>query len=143
MGDQLVNLFGGTIETLSRSLDYRSRNHELILNNVVNADTPHYQPFAIDVETALQKRDQRVQSAEIKTTDEKHLLGRATQQREVSPEKRGFQDDPLLFRGDQNGVDIDEEMTELAKNSLLYRASSQFVASKFKGLKYVLTGGTK
>jgi flagellar basal-body rod protein FlgB len=52
-------------------------------------------------------------------------------------------DDPLLLRGDRNGVDIDREMTALAKNSLLYKASAQIVAAKFSGLKHVITGGTK
>ena len=50
---------------------------------------------------------------------------------------------PLLLRGDQNGVDIDAQMTALAKNSLLYRVSAQIVASKFQGLKHAITGGTK
>jgi flagellar basal-body rod protein FlgB len=58
-----------------------------------------------------------------------------------SPEFRA--DDPLLLRGDRNGVDIDREMTALAKNSLLYKASSQIVAAKFSGLKNVITGGSK
>jgi len=52
-------------------------------------------------------------------------------------------DDPLLFRGDRNGVDIDREMAALAKNSLLYKASAQIVASKFSGLKHAITGGSK
>ena len=51
--------------------------------------------------------------------------------------------DPLLFRGDGNGVDIDGEMAALAKNSLLYKASAQIVASKFRGLKNVIKGGNK
>ena len=143
MGEPIVNLFGGTIEILSRSLDYRSRNHEIILNNVANADTPHYRPFALDVETALQQSNPQKLSTIMTTTDGKHLPGSTVQPGGPVVEERSKQEDPLLFRGDQNGVNIDKEMTELAKNSLLYKASSQFVAAKFKGLKYVLTGGNK
>ena len=143
MGDNLITLFGGTIETLSRSLNYRSRNHEMILNNVANADTPHYRPFAIDVETAMQKGNQQGQNPEMKRTDENHFPGNKLSQNDSLKSERASYGDPLLFRGDQNGVNIDEEMTDLAKNSLLYRASSQFVAAKFKGLKHALTGGSR
>jgi flagellar basal-body rod protein FlgB len=52
-------------------------------------------------------------------------------------------EDPLLLRGDRNGVDIDAEMAALAKNSLLYKVSAQIVSSKFTGLKNVITGGNK
>jgi len=135
-----VNLFGGTISTLSRSLDLRARKHETILNNVANADTPNYKPFEMDVEAALQKEPQTAESGTMRLTDEHHLPGRTAAD---DPESARTSDDknPLLLRGDQNGVDIDAEMTALAKNSLLYRASAQMVNSKLSGLKNVIKGG--
>jgi flagellar basal-body rod protein FlgB len=135
-----VNLFGGTISTLSHALDLRARNHELILNNVANADTPNYKPFAMNVEEALQESGQASSSAPLKQTDAKHLPGGRLPDDPSSIVTREA-DDPLLFRGDQNGVDIDAEMTALAKNSLLYKASAQLVTSKFSGLKKAISGG--
>jgi flagellar basal-body rod protein FlgB len=142
MDDHPVNLFAGTIATLSRSLDLRARKHEMILNNVANADTPNYQPFALNVEEALQKDDQTAISTRMRQTDEQHLPGQSVSD-EPPAAAVSAGDDPLLFRGDRNGVDIDAEMTALAKNSLLYKASAQLVASKFKGLKHAITGGSK
>jgi len=135
-----VNLFGGTISTLSRSLDLRARKHETILNNVANADTPNYKPFEMDVEAALQKEPQTAESGTMRLTDQRHLPGRPAAD---DPESAQTSDEknPLLLRGDQNGVDIDAEMTALAKNSLLYRASAQMVNSKLSGLKNVIKGG--
>lgn len=142
MDNQPVNLFSGTINTLSRALDLRARKHELVLSNVANADTPNYKPFALDVEEALQMDSPAGGSAKMERTDEQHLAG---QQRpdESSVVTRSAVDDQRLFRGDRNGVDIDAEMTALAKNSLLYKASAQLVASKFKGLKTAISGGSK
>jgi flagellar basal-body rod protein FlgB len=142
MDNSPVNLFKGTIATLSRSLDLRARKHELILDNVANADTPNYKPFKMNVEEALQSKPQENQASDLRRTDDQHL---AAQKMADDPSLDIDPDhpDPLLFRGDQNGVDIDAEMTALAKNSLLYKASTQIVASKFKGLKKVLTGGTQ
>ena len=143
MDNQPVNLFSGTIATLSRSLDLRARNHGMILNNVANADTPNYKPFALNVEEALQRDFQAPPLAPMKQTDERHLPGRQMPLDDTSAKTASAVDDPLLFRGDHNGVDIDAEMTALAKNSLLYKASAQLVASKFKGLKHAITGGSK
>ena len=142
MDNQPVNLFSGTISTLSRSLDLRARNHELILNNVANADTPNYHPFSMNVEEALQKDGQAASSTRMQRTDQQHLAG-APVPDDPSPTAALTAEDPLLLRGDHNGVDIDVEMTALAKNSLLYKASAQLVASKLKGLKYAITGGSK
>ena len=143
MSDHLINMFGGTIDTLSRSLNLRSRNHEMILNNVANADTPKYKPFALNVEEALRKNQTYERQTTMERTDDQHLAGRKMTSNEPFKNDRSSNDDVLLFRGDQNGVNIDEEMTALAKNSLLYKASAQMVASKFKGLKNVIKGGSK
>lgn len=134
-----VNLFKGTIETLSRSLDLRARKHEAILNNVANADTPNYKPFKINVEEALQTAPP-THSSSLRRTDDQHLSGEQTSEA-FRGDIEADSDNPLLFRGDQNGVDIDAEMTALAKNSLLYKASTQIVSKKFSGLKKVITGG--
>jgi flagellar basal-body rod protein FlgB len=141
MDNHPVDLFSGTISTLTRSLDLRARKHELILNNVANADTPNYKPFALNVEEALHKDAQTVSSARLQRTHAGHLpVQPIPATSSVDMDAAG--DDPLLFRGDRNGVDIDVEMTALAKNSLLYKASAQLAASKFNGLKNVIKGGS-
>jgi flagellar basal-body rod protein FlgB len=70
MDNHPVNLFGGSVSTLSRSLDLRARNHELILNNVANADTPNFKPFSINVEEALQKDAPTAVSTPLTQTDD-------------------------------------------------------------------------
>ncbi len=142
MDNHPVNLFGGAISTLTRSLDLRARNHELILNNVANADTPNFKPFSMNVEEALQREMPTAASTQLTQTDGRHLPS-VPEPDAPSEITRQSADDPLLLRGDRNGVDIDREMTALAKNSLLYKASSQMVAAKFSGLKLAITGGSK
>ena len=143
MDQHPVNLFSGSIDTLSRSLDLRARNHETILNNVANADTPNYKPFAVNVEEAMQNKGPAVPVGTLERTDPRHLPGNPVAEFPSEDAATVAGDNPLLFRGDRNGVDIDAEMTAMAKNSLLYRASAQIVASKFKGLKNAINGGTK
>lgn len=142
MGNHPINLFSQTIDTLSRSLDLRSRQHGLILNNVANADTPNYKPFSINVEAALQSEHQAGGESTLMRTDRQHLPGRPGSDGPQAV-RHSSGADPLLFRGDRNAVDIDAEMTALAKNSLLYKASAQIVTAKFRGLKNVISGGNK
>lgn len=142
MNNHPVNLFKGTVEMLTRSLDLRSRKHQMTLNNVANADTPNYKPFVLDVEAVLQENRQPLAPGHLEKTDDRHLPGQPINP-ELTAETEAAADDPRLFRGDKNGVDIDVEMAALARNSLLYKVSAQIVASKFKGLKNVITGGNK
>ncbi len=137
-----IDLFGGTISTLSRALDLRARNHEMILDNVANADTPNYRPFSVDVERAMQNQAAPGAADELARTDDRHLSGRSLPG-ETTAAGETAESNPLLFRGDRNGVDIDAEMTALAKNSLLYRASAQIVGAKFNALKHAISGGNK
>ncbi len=141
MGNNPVDLFGGTIAVLSRSMDLRARNHEMILNNVANADTPNYKPFALNVEQALQQNSSLPPDTTLRQTDDQHLPGTQSSVDDAKKHARTTADDALLIRGDKNGVNIDEEMAELAKNSLLYKASAQIISSKFKGLKKALAEG--
>lgn len=142
MAPSPVDMFGGTISTLSQSLDLRARKHEMILNNVANADTPNFRPFKMNVEEALQKQLSPHQTQALKRTDDQHLSGNEMAD-EADLELEASGSDPLLFRGDQNGVDVDAEMTALAKNTMLYKVSSQIVGSKFSSLKKAIIGGAK
>jgi len=142
MDNHPVNLFSGTISTLSRSLDLRARKHEVILNNVANADTPNYRPFVMNVEEALQRGTAISTPERMQLTDERHLEGRSMPD-DPAVAHTVEEENPLLLRGDRNGVDIDAEMTSLARNTLLYRASAQMIKSKLSDLKNVIKGGNQ
>lgn len=142
MESRPVNLFGGTIDILTRSLNLRARQHEMILNNVANADTPNFRPFSMDVEAQLQQHHKLDGSAALQKTNPRHLQGAADGDGATASMSASGSRTPLL-RGDGNGVDIDAQMTALARNSLLYKVSAQIVGSKFKALKHAITGGTK
>lgn len=142
MANPPVSLFDNTISLLSRSLELRARKHEMILDNVANADTPNYKPFEMNVEEALRRQVQEAPPLQLERTDARDLPGRPVTDDSVAAES-STADDPLLFRGDHNGVDIDAEMSALAKNSLLYKASAQIIGTKFKWLRQAITEGGK
>jgi flagellar basal-body rod protein FlgB len=128
---------GRTIESLARSLDYRSSNQRVIAGNLANIDTPGYQPkelrFDQELERALGK-----QTLQLKTTDPRHINIESTL------ESKGYR---LVKRQtgpvDSDPSNLDHEMAQMMKNNLLYEASARLMAKKIQALKYVISQGRR
>jgi len=134
-------LFGGTVSILEKVLDFRSQRHNVILSNIVNADTPGFKSFDIVMDEAADRVHARASDGmQMDSTDPGHF-------------SEGFQDtggirtrfvehEKLINKGDQNTVDLDRSMSNLAENNLLYNALAQTISKKFRMLKEVIRGGT-
>ena len=132
-------LFSETFSILEKSLDLRSKRHQVLSANIANMDTPNYKAFELVIEDELKKPPGHTGGIKLARTDERHLP--------ISP---GSRDDVKLsqakppeftLRGDGNTVDIDKTMGDLAENTLLYKTLAQLISKKFLGLKNVIQGG--
>ncbi len=132
-------LFSETISILEKSLNLRSKRHQILSTNIANMDTPNYKAFELVIEEELKKPPGHTSGIKLARTDESHLP--------ISPRSRDDvklkQADPPEFtlRGDGNTVDIDKTMGDLAENTLLYKTLAQMISKKFLGLKNVIQGG--
>lgn len=120
-----------------RALDVRSGIHETIASNMANEETPGYKarhlPFPETFEAVLQG---------------KGLLGsRITHPRHMGVGSDGnqiFQHTIKEEAGagiDGNTVNLEQEMTLMAENTLLYMAVSQFLDGRFEGWKKAIDEG--
>ncbi len=135
------DLFGGVLETARKALDLRAKRHRLIVSNLANADTPGYKAFDIEVEKALQKQS-GASRAMLRLTDPRHLA--AADSAAAGPLRYEVQiDEQVTLRGDGNTVDMEREMTNLASNSLMYKATAQILTKKIQLLKSVIQGGKR
>jgi flagellar basal-body rod protein FlgB len=127
-GKNMEFLFNKTFGTLSGMLGYRSQKNKVIMSNIANMDSPDYRPkdyvFKSDLSKALDDQN----SLALAKTDKKHF---PAAQNEISD--RDFQ---VVETGDK--VKMDEEMTNLAENHLMYNLTVEMLARKFKGLNTVL-----
>jgi len=102
-------------------------------------DTPNYKAVELDVAEKMNKNKESVPGLGLARTHGGHLEFRShrldrLKLKAVTP--------PFYsLRGDGNTVDIDRTMGKLAENTLMYRATAQLIARKFKGLKNVIKGG--
>jgi len=114
---------------LQKALDASWLRNEVISNNIANVDTPGYKRKTVKFEEFL--------SSEMKTG--KISKG---QTRLKSSDIMVSQDySTLSYRSDGNNVDIENEMAELATNSLRYNTLIQKMNGDFQNLRKVIRGG--
>src|SRR3954462_13236807 len=99
-----VPLYDNTQLALERAISGASMRQEVLANNLANAETPGFQRSDVDFHTTL--------SQAMKAGDPTAIENATFQ-----PQK-----DNQVLRADGNGVDIDTESANLAKNSLEYDA---------------------
>ncbi len=119
-----------TIEYLRKALNIASLRQDVIASNIANADTPNYRAKHIPFKDVLELKSKEL---ELKITDKKHIKG-----------LKGFDyltqklPDEYLERNDKNNVNLDTEMTQLAKNTILTNALTAFERYKFNQYKDIL-----
>jgi flagellar basal-body rod protein FlgB len=133
-------MFGQTINLLSKNLDLRARRHEYIAGNIANVETPNYAPKSLSFEKELQQTvGKKQRGAEgTATTHPRHIplkgmAGKVDEVQGIVEEKPS-----RSVSGDGNGVDMEVEMGKLAENQILFNASIQVLSRKFMELKDAL-----
>jgi flagellar basal-body rod protein FlgB len=143
-GDKAVsspNLFSNTISLLEKSLNLRSKRHQVLAANIANLDTPNYKAFDLVIKEAFDKSTGGSGKIKLERTHANHLPMNADRSDRLTltqaPEPE------FSLRGDGNTVNLDKTMADVAENTLLFKTAAQIISRKFKGLKNVIDGGGK
>ncbi len=124
----MSSLFDTSTRALEKSMDLYMTRHNVIADNIANAETPYYKARQVDFEGQLQRAVQ---------AEEMGLAGV-----DIDEVKPSISQDPDSELGqDLNSVDMDKEMAKMTKNDIQYSAASQMISKKFALLKYALSGG--
>lgn len=129
-----MDLFSGTIGNLENSIQYASAKNNVISNNISNADTPNYKADKVSFKSALENEMSGLQA---RTTNERHLNFGEEENRPY----RIVKDASTTYNHNGNNVDIDREMSELAKNQIYYNSLIDRMNGKFSSLQSVIRGG--
>jgi flagellar basal-body rod protein FlgB len=140
-----MKLFDATLTRLERSLDVRLARHNMLASNLANVDTPGFKPRDVDFTAAMAaatdgENPSGDASVGLATTDPAHLG--------VGGARTGSAGDiPLIESGlqsasfDDNKVDLDRTMVEMAQNGMQYGASARAAGKKLAILRYVAGDG--
>lgn len=120
---------------MERSLDASALRQKVIANNIANADTPFFKRSEVKFEDLLQQ-EMNGSSLEGKRTDPRHFyIGRPA---DVAPQV--IQDSGTSINNNLNNVDMDYEMSLMAKNQLRYNVLIQQVNHELKKLRTAIQG---
>lgn len=134
-------LFGGTVTLLEKVLDFRSKRHNVIISNIVNADTPGFKAFDIVMDEEVGRMEARSSGdLPMASTNPAHFS--MADQDTGGIRTRYIEHSKLINKGDRNTVDLDRSMSNMAENNLMYNALAQTISKKFRMLKEVIKGGT-
>jgi len=135
-----VDLFlNPVMVALKKGLDAGSLRQRVIADNIANINTPNFKKSTVVFETLL-KKTLGQDSFKLVTSDPRHIGG-APPLDQLRPEVELVE--RTTMRTDGNNVDIDEEMTSLAANSIMYQATARQLGDRFSLLTYVITGGRR
>lgn len=133
----LEDIFKDT-KYLEKGLDASWTRHQVILNNIANADTPGFKSSHVEFEdefkAALAQSD-----FEAKRSRPGHMDFGTPDVNDVPINI--VQDGDTTMRMDGNNVDIDHEMSELAKNNIYYDTLVQKLTSEYNRLRMAITEG--
>jgi flagellar basal-body rod protein FlgB len=115
-----VSLFDNTQLALERAISGAALRQEVLANNLANAETPGFRRSDVDFHSQL---------AQAMKSDE----GKVIENTAFSP-----QQDSQVLRADGNGVDIDVESANMAKNGLEYDAMVTIAKARIQILRFAM-----
>lgn len=118
---------------IKQGLDATSLRSKVIANNIANVNTKGYKKYYVSFEETLKNT---MSSIQLEKSDKLHLDGA-----NVAGKISVKQDTSTSMREDGNNVDIENEMTNEAANTLLHNALLTQANSKLSLTRYVITGG--
>lgn len=130
----ISKLFSG-IEKLDAGMDASWKRNEVIANNIANVNTPGFKRSYVEFESFYKNAGD--DTFKLKQTREGHMDSGGLE----TDDARVVKDSSTSMRMDDNNVDIDSEMSDLAVNVIYYNALSQKVAGEISLLKTAIKEG--
>lgn len=130
-----------TFNLLGKGLEVSAKRHKVISNNISNVNTPLFKRQIVTFEDEMAKVFDGKIDLVGKREDDRHIPIGEISYMDVNPTT--IKDRIHIMRNDKNNVDIDVEMSDLAKNTMTYQIHANRLASMFAGLNDVITRGGK
>jgi flagellar basal-body rod protein FlgB len=126
-----------TYTLIKNSLNASAERSRVISNNIANVNTKGYKAYKLNFEENL-KKSMQGGSINLSRTNVAHMNDES--------ETTGYtieKDNSTSMRLDGNNVDIDNEMTNLAANTILYNTLINQANSRISMRRYVINEGRR
>ncbi len=127
---------------LEKAMDTSMLRHQVISDNIANADTPGFKRSSISFESqlyrALNSENEMRKCPQAHLTNKKHIsFNKPLDYKKVKP--RIHVDFNTNYRNDKNNVDIEKEISDAVVNTLRYKLLADRVRNNFKTLNGILS----
>lgn len=136
----MKSLYEPHVNLVGNVMNMQLQRQNVVMSNVANVKTPGYKPRVLEFEDELQSALGLDAKGGLSRTHEKHVPGAfdpngfsASWEKELKPR---------IVHGEDR-VNLDKEMTIMAKTSLHYNALTTVMKSGFEGLNKIITEGAK
>lgn len=135
----MSGVFDKTTDALGASLNLRLLRQDVVSSNIANAETPNYKAKKVDFEEALSRAIDHEGLGKMHVSSQEHfLMGQGA----ISRARADVYDNPdINVTNDGNTVDMEKELSDLAENSILYKAALQLINKKLGAMKYAVSEG--
>lgn len=129
----------GVSDLLFNQLNYRGERQKVISSNIANINTPHYKTKDLVFEHEMKKVDDT--DFKLKVTNSKHI--QIEKYKEDYSKAKVVDVEGLEEQNDGNNVNLDKQMSEMSKNSILYSALQQSIKKDSKLFRSVVESSGK
>lgn len=136
----MKGLFTPTLNLVGKVMDIQLKRQNVVMSNIANVRTPGYRPRVLEFEKDLQAALDLDARGRLSRTSPGHMPS------VFDPEQFGPEWDKKFVPRQAHGedrVDLDKEMTLLAKTSLQYNALTTVIKSNFEGIRNAIMEGSK
>jgi flagellar basal-body rod protein FlgB len=119
---------------MQRAMDGAWSRHEVLSQNVANAETPGYKRQDVDFRSFLQRAGES--KIDLVSSDKRHISGQNSLKLRVT-------ENSSSVTPDENGVDMDIEMGEVSSNALYYAAVSRQMSAHLSMIRKAITEGRR
>lgn len=135
----MSQLFDKTTSALGTSINMRQLKNNVISSNIANAETPGYHAKKLDFEEMLSRAIDLEGFGKTHVNHPDHFyMGQGSIAR-VKPDI--YEDPDINHTNDGNTVDLEQEMSRLAENTIMYKAAINLINKKLGAMKYAVTEG--
>jgi flagellar basal-body rod protein FlgB len=106
-------------ELLFNTLSYRAERQKVISSNIANINTPNYKTKDLSFESQLQEKNKE-KDLQLTVTNKNHI--KENVDNSDKPKMKMYEVENLQEQNDGNNVNLDTQMSEMAKNNTMFQA---------------------
>ena len=126
---------------LYKNLNYRAERQKVIAGNIANLDTPGFKTKDVSFDQAMQKA-QNKNDLQMVVTHKNHIPFELNNKQTTSKAEI-YQVDGLVEQNDGNNVNLDQQISEMSKNAVMYDAITNAIKKDSRWFKTMIESSGK